>query len=172
MLDKKSALAILAAATLFAVAGCGGSSGSDDAAQPQAATLTAPARTATAPVATGPAYVRAAWAVCEEINRRLSALPQPTSDPEKVAVLERVIEVRRAGEKRLARVAPDSADVAAYRRFVAVVREQTDTFERLRDATRTGDQTAASIATASSQDLNTEQNDAARRLGIDGCATD
>lgn len=171
MFDTKKALAILAAASLLMVAGCGGSSES-----PAETTARASARTSrTTPLASAapdgsPEFVKQAWAVCADINGQLARFPRLMLDEGRGPQTARIIALRREAEKQFGEVeAP--ADVARdYRRFVTLVGEQTDTMVDLRRAGFERDRRASVAASLASQRINEQQNALARDLGIDGCA--
>ncbi|MDO8184925.1 hypothetical protein Q5424_19825 [Conexibacter sp. JD483] len=148
---------------LLAVAGCGSSGGDDS------------ATVATAAPDGSAAFVRAAWDVCDGLNAEIAAVPRSSltqQDPARdTAVwLEQVIRIRRDGASRLAQVEVPADAKGEYDQFVALIGEQTDSFQRIHDAMASGDRATADAASTDSAVANEKQNAIARRLGIDGCA--
>ncbi len=87
-----------------------------------------------------------------------------------VGYLGRVIVLRRSAQKRLADVSAPASDATDYRRFVALVRDQTSAFEQLSAATAGGDRAAIAVANASVEETARQKNALAGRLGIEACA--
>lgn len=162
---KNSKAAALIATTLAvlagAVAGCGSSGDS--------ATTSASTPPVTQPGG-NTAFVADVEAICIDVNRKIGRLGTPRNDRQLAAISARAVALVGDAARQMRAVDPPEDVAADYDRFVALVEEQGDAFDDVRQKTLEGDIEAVRLALARSDEANREQDLIADSIGLRACA--
>jgi hypothetical protein len=164
---KNSKAAALIATTLAvlagAVAGCGSSGDS-------ASTTSASTPPVTQPGDGNAAFVADVEAICIDVNRKIGRLGTPRNDRQLAAISARAVALVGDAARQMRAVDPPEDLAADYDRFVALVEEQGDAFDDVREQTLAGDIEAVRQALARSDEANREQDLIADNIGLRACA--
>lgn len=156
---RRSIAAALAAASILVAAGCGGSKTSDKPATQTTAALTADQ------------FRQQADAVCADIDVKVEALGEPSSEADIVPFLEKGLAVQNEQLTRLRALTPPSELKAAYDVALGLLQQQTDTITQAKDRIAGGEAAATVLAELSPKldDLETQAKQKAAELGLTKC---
>lgn len=159
---RRSIAAALAAASILVAAGCGGSSSSD-----------APATQSTAALSADQ-FRQQADAVCADIDTKIDALGEPTSEADIVGYLERGLTIQAEQLTRLRALTPPAELKAAYDEALGLLQQQTDTITEAKNRIDGGESAVAVIGeyTQKLDDLETQAKQKATELGLTECGRD
>lgn len=163
---KRSRSAVLLAAVLAAlagaVAGCGSSGDSASTTSASTPPVTQPGGSA--------AFVSDVEAICIDVNRKIGRLGTPRNDRQLAAISARAVALVDDAARRMRAVEPPGDVAADYDRFVALVEQQGDAFDDVREKTLDGDIPGVRAALARSDEANREQDLIAANIGLEACA--
>ncbi|MFN8124450.1 MAG: hypothetical protein U0237_18730 [Thermoleophilia bacterium] len=156
---RRSIAAALAAASILVAAGCGGSSTSDKPATQTTAALSADQ------------FRQQADAVCADIDTKVSALGEPTSEADIVPFLEKGLAVQNEQLTRLKAITPPSELKAAYDEALGLLQQQTDLITEAKDKIAGGTAAATVLAeyTPKLNDIEAKAKQKASELGLTKC---
>lgn len=156
---RRSIAAALAAASILVAAGCGGSKTSDKPATQTTAALTADQ------------FRQQADAVCADIDVKVEALGEPSSEADIVPFLEKGLAVQAEQLTRLRALTPPAELKAAYDVALGLLQQQTDTITQAKDRIAGGEAATTVLAELSPKldDLETQAKQKAAELGLTKC---
>jgi len=156
---RRSIAAALAAASILVAAGCGGSKTSDKPVTQTTAALSADQ------------FRQQADAICADIDTKVDALGEPTSEADIVSYLEKGLAVQNEQLTRLRALTPPADLKAAYDEALGLLQQQTDTITQAKERISGGESATTVLAELSPKldELESQAKQKAAELGLTKC---
>jgi predicted lipoprotein len=133
--------AVLSAAAVVALAGCGGSD-----------------------------YPASADAVCKTYNKKINAVAKPRSTAQLSTYIGQVTPLFRQAIAKLQAVKPPSDKKSAYNSYVSVLSQEADTLDQAGAAAKTNPRQAVTLILTAQQKLSAQEKQNAKNAGLKSCA--
>ncbi len=115
-------------------------------------------------------YAQKADAVCADYNKKLNALPRPTSQKELDAFVGKAVPLVDEARGKLADLKPPKDEEGTAKAWNQANSDVLHALEKLRDAAKAKDRPKMQAALREGNTANQHANDLARTLGMKACA--
>jgi len=118
----------------------------------------------------GSDYPAQADSVCKTYNKKINAVPKPTSASQLSNYIGQVTPLFRQAITKLQAVKPPSDKKAAYNQYVSILSQEASTLDQAGAAAQSNPQQAVALIIKAQQSLSAQEKQNARAAGLKNCA--
>ena len=118
----------------------------------------------------GSSYPSSADSICKQYNKKINAVPRPTSTAGLSGYIVQVTPLFHQAIAKLKAVKPPSDKKAAYDRYVTALNREATTLDQAGGIAKTNTRQAIGLLLTAQQQLSSEEKSQAKAAGLKTCA--